>query len=426
MPPAPGYKSVVQPGDKYGRWTVLRKAEDYVSPGGTRIAKWHCKCECGTEKEVLQNVLRSGGSRSCGCIQAKVLPEFKKGQLIGRWTILGRDGKTKAWKCKCACGTIRVVGWGSLAEGTSKSCGCLSAELSRARFTKHGVSQHDYYPFYQKIMEHYAQGRAVYPKWIGRPEKFIRWVEKNLGPKPKGAVFVSPDAEKPIEPGNVQWGTRKDVLRAQERVVKMRYKGEILTLLEIEEKTGVSGGTIRRRVERGLSLKEAIAAGNQRMSTETHGLSKHPLYTIYCGIIARCLNPEHAAYASYGGRGITIDPKWLGNPARFIRHIEKHLGPKPTPDHSVDRIDVNGNYEIKNLRWADATTQMRNRRNARTLTYKGKEFHYMDLAEKKGIEPKILLDRVFNLGWSVEKALTTPIRYRSDAPRWKRKKEPHS
>lgn len=80
-------------------------------------------------------------------------------------------------------------------------------------------------------------------------------------------------------------------------------------------------------------------------------------YQSWSGMKARCRNPNRKAYVRYGGRGITVCDRWLG-PEGF-RNFMSDMGNKPSPDHSIDRIDNDGNYEPGNCRWADAKTQGR-------------------------------------------------------------------
>ena len=74
----------------------------------------------------------------------------------------------------------------------------------------------------------------------------------------------------------------------------------------------------------------------------------------------RCRNASHAAYENYGGRGITFCDEWLGK-GGFQKFME-HIGPKPSPELSLDRIDNDKGYEPGNVRWATASEQMLNRR----------------------------------------------------------------
>lgn len=81
-------------------------------------------------------------------------------------------------------------------------------------------------------------------------------------------------------------------------------------------------------------------------------------YTAWKNIKARCFNPKNDKYAYYGGRGITMAPEWIDDYEAFLSHI----GRRPSPEHSVDRIDNDGNYEPGNVRWATPLQQRHNRR----------------------------------------------------------------
>ena len=95
----------------------------------------------------------------------------------------------------------------------------------------------------------------------------------------------------------------------------------------------------------------------------------------------RCINPKHAAYRDYGGRGITVCAAWTDSYEAFLAD----MGRKPTPKHTLDRIDVNAGYSPENCRWATWAVQQRNRRNNHMVEYRGKTMCVTDFATAIGM-----------------------------------------
>ncbi len=98
-----------------------------------------------------------------------------------------------------------------------------------------------------------------------------------------------------------------------------------------------------------------------------HGNRANPAYTVWKGIRNRCNNSNEPAYKYYGGRGITVCERW-DSFALFLQDMDE----RPSLEHSIDRIDTNGNYEPTNCRWATMEEQGDNKRNNHNLTFQGK------------------------------------------------------
>lgn len=137
----------------------------------------------------------------------------------------------------------------------------------------------------------------------------------------------------------------------------------------------------------------------------THGLSYTPEYRAWQQMRLRCTNPQHAAWADYGGRGITVCERWLTSPAAFLAD----MGPKPSPAHELDRIDNDGGYHPGNCRWVLRKQNDRNRRSNRHLEHQGERRTIAEWSERSGVPVDTLSYRL-KAGWSVSAALTTPVR----------------
>jgi len=130
-----------------------------------------------------------------------------------------------------------------------------------------------------------------------------------------------------------------------------------------------------------------------------------PEYVIWCLMKDRCFNPNAESYKLYGGRGIRVCDEWNVSFDAFFAHI----GPRPTTEHQIDRIDNNKGYEPGNVRWATRKEQCRNRRSNRLITCNGQTKTLAEWAEVSGIDRKTISDRIDVSGWSPEQALSTPV-----------------
>lgn len=130
-----------------------------------------------------------------------------------------------------------------------------------------------------------------------------------------------------------------------------------------------------------------------------------PEYGAWSRMRIRCQNPASPDYGLYGGRGIKVCERWLNS----FQNFYEDMGARPSVNHSIDRINNDGNYTPENCRWATIDIQNRNRRDNINITYKGETMVLLDWAQVLGIPYKSLWRR-FKSGWSVERMFTEPPR----------------
>lgn len=133
----------------------------------------------------------------------------------------------------------------------------------------------------------------------------------------------------------------------------------------------------------------------------THNLTKTRLYKIWQGVKNRC---KH--HKNYGARGIIVCEEWKNN---FMNFYNWAINNGYNDNLTIDRINVNGNYEPSNCRWTDIKTQNRNRRSNRLITYNNETHCITEWAEKLNIKRTLLYDRLCRKNraiWDIKKALT--------------------
>jgi hypothetical protein len=204
------------------------------------------------------------------------------GTVFGRWTIVGTinnldSGRNKLWLCECTCGARKPVAGRHLRSGISKSCGCLSRELSGKRM-----------------------------------------VDLHL----------------------------------------------------------------------------------------THGETESQEYKVWSRMKTRCLDTKNKKYRIYGGRGITVCQEWLHSFERFLAD----MGRRPSSKHSLDRIDVDGNYQRSNCRWATAKQQANNTRRNLRISHAGKTLTLSEWADVSGIDYHALYYRIIISKWDITRAISSPVR----------------
>lgn len=227
------------------------------------------------------------------------------GQRFNKLTVIKRmknnkDGRAM-WLCKCDCGNERIILGKSLRNGHTQSCGCLNKEINSQR----------------SLIDHTGEtfGRLTV---ISRADNYVA---------PNGKTHV-------------KWLCKC-------------VCGNLITI----DICGLTSGKIKSC---GCLRHEHLKKGNVK-----HGGRYDRLYKVYSNMKNRCYNQNSSDYMYYGGRGIRICDEWLTDYSTFKEWAYSHgydskaLKGKCT----IDRIDVDGNYEPTNCRWVDMKIQNQNKRN---------------------------------------------------------------
>ena len=148
----------------------------------------------------------------------------------------------------------------------------------------------------------------------------------------------------------------------------------------------------------GCLKKDILLARNVK-----HGGTGSKEYRAWQKMRERCSNPHAAHYECYGGRGIMVCDRW-----QSFENFLADMGPKPSPKHSIDRIDNNGNYEAGNCRWATNYEQSTNTRRTILVEVDGQKVCLKEAARRNGLNYGTVRDRIAN-GWSIVDALTNPV-----------------
>jgi len=227
------------------------------------------------------------------------------GQRFGRWTVVAFARAEQShvwWLCLCDCGEQKVVRGGDLRRGHSFSCGCFNRAC------------------------------AVLNRLEFAGQRFGRLT----------AVFARADRR-----GEAHWSCVCDC--GNEVVVRAGH---------LRDGSTRSCGCLKNELTstRMLTQRYALKPGHVRRG----GSARSREYRSWDAMRARCTNRKCKDFPDYGGRGITVCDHW-----KSFANFLADMGPKPSPQHSIDRRDNDGNYEPGNCRWATALEQRHNRRDSR-------------------------------------------------------------
>lgn len=191
------------------------------------------------------------------------IPPIAPGDKFGRLTVVGeapQKGSKRYWLCACECGGVAAPVNDKLRSGHTKSCGCLSAERRQENITKHGLCglpEHEIWRGMRKRCEQInstryayygARGIKVCDEWR---RDFLAFLA-HVGPRPSPKHSIDRiDGSKGYEPGNVRWCVQSEQLRNYSRNVWVVYLGERMCLIDAARKAGISHSLVNGRRERG-------------------------------------------------------------------------------------------------------------------------------------------------------------------------------
>ena len=141
-----------------------------------------------------------------------------------------------------------------------------------------------------------------------------------------------------------------------------------------------------------------------KISTK-HGLSKTRLHTIWHSMYCRCNYPSTNGYKNYGGRGIKICKEWTDKENGFVNFYNWAINNGYSENLTLDRINIDGDYEPSNCKWETPKNQSNNRRNNVFIEFNGKTKTAKQWCDEYGIIQTTFNDRI-KRGWTIEQALT--------------------
>lgn len=208
-------------------------------------------------------------------------------------------------------------------------------------------------------------------------------------------------------------GHRQHMLLIKKEYSK-KIKNRATRVVDVLCDCGVEKTMLKNALNRGARscgcYKRVVASLLFKNKLTTHGMSKKnelgkrkTEYVIWLGMKARCYYKNCREYPRYGGRGISVCPEWKNSFINFY----KDMGERPSKNHSIDRIDVNGNYTKSNCRWATQLEQSNNRRSHRKVIAFGAEMNLSEAVKKYSeLRYSTVYRRIYKHKMSVEESLT--------------------
>ncbi|MFZ6813567.1 hypothetical protein ACO0K3_03800 [Undibacterium sp. Rencai35W] len=134
-----------------------------------------------------------------------------------------------------------------------------------------------------------------------------------------------------------------------------------------------------------------------------------PEYKTWCAMKARCNTPGASSYAKYGARGIKVCERWQTSFEAFL----EDMGIRPSNNHSIDRINPLGNYELTNCRWATLLEQANNKTSNRVIEFNGTLMTLAQWSRLSGVDADVISLRITKHGWDIQRSIFEPERHAS-------------
>lgn len=399
----PGYEHP-SPG---GMLTYLEQV--VVNNSSGHFAKW--KCYCGNIYTARVDYLVKK-KNSCGCdykiYKSGYEHQVPHGKLKYLAKIPTNNSRRHLAEWECFCGIVFKARLDHVIKGGYKSCGCKQyAKKNGLGFEKQIKSSklidpritylsNLYYGIKTRCSnpnDKYYGGRNIKMdlEWKNNKEKFIKDIISHLGYRPTETHQldrINVNGNYTIE--NIRWATPEENSRNRRSNKLITIGNETKLLIEWSEVTGIKESVIRWRLRKNWPQEKLFKPIIPRKNKNFNGYNiKHILY----GVVKRCYDINNDAFKYYGGRGIFVHEPWRNDNKLFEQEIINLLGPRPSLNHQLDRIDVNGNYVPGNLRWATSKENNNNKTNNFYIEYKGQKKTATELSEISGISSGIIKRR---------------------------------
>ena len=319
------------------------------------------------------------------------------GKKFNDWEVIDWEigpKKEVEWICRCKCGNIKKQKVDNIKNGRSKMCKeCANKKRKKEKKQKE-----------EKILKL-------------RFNNHLNWTENNTFIGTYKEFLEECKKRKEIEQ------KKKKIKEEKELNKELGQKYGRLTVIEIiKPKKGLTKW--RCKCDCGneyIGIGKYIKYGNIKScgciakELQENAIVYKRIYKVFRGMIERCYNPKNKNFKNYGGRGITICEEWKKDPRKFIDWAYKNGYNEKAKkwECTIDRIDVNGNYEPNNCRWVDMKIQAKNKRRSGRIGKKyniyGKEMTVKEIEEKYEISQQLFNYRI-KKGMSNEEAVEAEIK----------------